>query len=484
MVVARFIACVRLCGAIRLSAEPAALAADSPAGRAPAVAWSSTLAIYLGTAGASVGLGSIWRFPYLAGTGGGSAFILVFVLACVLVATPLLVAEFSLGRASRLSPPEAAGAVAVSMGRSSRWNAIGILGTVGVYLIFSYYTVIAAWILAYAWKCGVGILSAAGPQHVADVWATFQANPLEAIAWHAGFVAIVILISARGLQGGIEPANKIRAPALLTLLLILVIYALATGNVRRGLSFAFKPDFSAINAQVVLSAIGQAFYATGVGQAMMIAFGAYMQRGTSLVRASLVITASIVLVSLLATMMIFPLVFGYGMNPAQGPALVFDVLPRVFTEMPGGRLIGTLFFSLLVLAALTPSMACLEAPVAWLVGRGFSRPAAVWMVGVSSWLIGIGTILSFNVWSGWHPLGFIPLFAHKTFFDVLDYVCSNIALPVGALLTSILVGWRLSSSFADGQLMETTPFARIACVWLLRYVCPVAILAVFVATLI
>src|SRR5882757_3549545 len=151
-------------------------------GAAPArpasVAWSSTFAVYLGAAGASVGLGSIWRFPYLAGTGGGSAFILVFVLACVLVATPLLAAEFSLGRASRLSPPEAAGAVATAFGRSSRWNAIGIVGTVGVFLIFSYYTVIAAWILAYAWKCGVGILSAAGPQHVGELWTDFQSRPL------------------------------------------------------------------------------------------------------------------------------------------------------------------------------------------------------------------------------------------------------------------------------------------------------------------
>ena len=211
-------------------------------------------------------------------------------------------------------------------------------------------------------------------------------------------------------------------------------YALVAGDVRRGLTFAFKPDFSAITAQVVLSAIGQAFYATGVAQAMMIAFGAYMERGTSLVRTSLVITGSILLVSLLATMMIFPLVFAYGMNPAQGPELVFDVLPRVFTEIPGGRVIGTLFFSLLVLAALTPSIALLEPAVAWLIRiRGISRAAAVWLVGVSSWVLGFGTVLSFNLWSEWHPLGFIPLFAHKTFFDVLDYVCSNIMLPIAVL---------------------------------------------------
>jgi NSS family neurotransmitter:Na+ symporter len=450
------------------------------AGR-PAAAWSSNLSVYLCTAGASVGLGSIWRFPYLAGTGGGSAFILIFILACVLVATPLLAAEFALGRQSRLSPPDAAGAVA----GNRRWNAIGILGTLAAYLIFSYYTVIAGWVLAYAWKCAIGLLADAGPQHVAGLWAEFQARPLEVECWHAMFVALVVVISARGLQGGIEPANKIRAPALLVLLLILVGYALSTGDVRRGLTFAFKPDFSAVNAQVVLSAIGQAFYATGVGQAMMIAFGAYIERGTSLVRTSLVITGSILAVSLLATMMIFPLVFGYGMNPAQGPALVFDVLPRVFTEMPGGRLVGSLFFLLLVLAATTPSIALLEPVAAWVMARfGLSRAAAVWAIGISSWVLGIGSVLSFNLWAGWFPLGFIPVFAHKTVFDLLDYVSSNIMMPVGALLTSILVGWRVSSAFERDELAETTPIARIACVWLLRYVCPLAILAVFIATLV
>jgi NSS family neurotransmitter:Na+ symporter len=447
----------------------------------PAAAWSSNLSVYLCTAGASVGLGSIWRFPYLAGTGGGSAFILIFILACVLVATPLLAAEFALGRQSRLSPPDAAGAVA----GNRRWNAIGILGTLAAYLIFSYYTVIAGWVLAYAWKCAIGLLADAGPQHVAGLWAEFQARPLEVECWHAVFVALVVVISARGLQGGIEPANKIRAPALLVLLLILVGYALSTGDVRRGLTFAFKPDFSAVNAQVVLSAIGQAFYATGVGQAMMIAFGAYIERGTSLVRTSLVITGSILAVSLLATMMIFPLVFGYGMNPAQGPALVFDVLPRVFTEMPGGRLVGSLFFLLLVLAATTPSIALLEPVAAWVMARfGLSRAAAVWAIGISSWVLGIGSVLSFNLWAGWFPLGFIPVFAHKTVFDLLDYVSSNIMMPVGALLTSILVGWRVSSAFERDELAETTPIARIACVWLLRYVCPLAILAVFIATLV
>lgn len=447
--------------------------------------WSSRFAVYFGTAGAAVGLGSIWRFPYLTGAGGGSAFILVFVLACVLIAAPLLAAEFALGRSSRRNPAEAAGAVAQTAGLTLRWNIIGVLGSLTAFLIFSYYSVIAGWVLAYSWKCATGALLAAGPEHVAALWPHFLSDPLQMEAWHAAFVLLVVLISARGLKRGIEAANKIRGPALLVLLLVLVTYSLSTGDVRRGLAFAFAPRISAINAQVALTAVGQAFYATGVGQGMMIAYGAYIERGTSLVRTSLVITGFILLVSLLATMTIFPLVFGYGMDPAQGPELVFDVLPRVFAEMPGGRLIGTLFFVLLVLAALMPSTALLEPAVAWLAQRcRLSRTFAVWATAGAAWILGIGSVLSFNRWSGWHPLAFIPVLANKTIFSVLDYVSANIMLPIGAVMTSILVGWRLSSTFIGDELIETTPAARLACRWLLRYACPLAILAVFVATLV
>jgi NSS family neurotransmitter:Na+ symporter len=461
-----------------------ALSAPATVSKSPSVIWSSRFATYLGTTGAAVGLGSIWRFPYLAGTGGGSAFILVFVLACALIATPLLVAEYAIGRRSRRSPPQAAGAVAIEAALSSRWNVIGVLGTLAAFLILSYYAVIAGWVLAYAWKCAVGILSIAGPQHVAGLWRAFQSNALEVAAWHGAFVLLVLVISARGLQRGIEAANKVRAPGLLALLLILVAYSLATGDVRRGLAFAFTPHFSAITAQVVLTAIGQAFYATGAGAAIMLAYGAYIERGTSLVRTSLIVTGSILLVSLLATLMIFPLVFAYGMNPAQGPELVFDVLPRVFTEMPGGRFIGTLFFILLVLAALMPSVALLEPSVAWLMQRrGVSRTFAVCAVAIAVWVLGLGSVLSFNLWSDWRPLALVPPLADKTFFDAIDYVSANILLPMGAGLTSIFVGWRLDAAFLADELTETIPAVRVACRWLLRYICPLAILAVFVATL-
>jgi NSS family neurotransmitter:Na+ symporter len=445
--------------------------------------WSSRITFYLGAVGAAVGIGSIWRFPYLAGTSGGSAFVIVFVLAISLIATPLLAAEFVIGRRARLSPPTAAGEVARQSGLSKRWNAIGVLGTIA-FLILSYYTVIAGWVLAYTWKCASGALSGLSRAEVTALWRRFLSNPLEMGTWHLAFLALVVYFSARGLHRGIELATKIRGPALLTLLLVLDAYALASGDVRRGLTFAFAPNFRAITPEVVLVAIGQAFYATGVGMAMMIAYGAYVSRGTSLVRSAAIISGAVLVVSLLSTLLVFPLVFHYGMNPAQGTELVFDVLPKAFAEMPAGRLIGSLFFLLLVFAALTPSIAALEPVIAHVLQRTrLRRGPAVLISAGACWLLGIASVFSFNLWAGWRPLGFLPGFARATWFDVADYVSSNVLLPLGAVLTSVLVGWRLKRAVISEELAETTPLARRVCVFLLRTLCPIAILVVLVVKL-
>jgi len=444
--------------------------------------WSTSFAFYLASAGAAVGLGSIWRFPYLTGANGGSAFVFIFILACLAIATPLLIAEFIIGRRSRRSPPEAAGEVARSFGRSRRWNIIGILGTVATFLIMSYYTVIAGWVLAYTWKCSSGQLTGLTRPEIALHFHEFLSDPLRVGAWHLAFIILVGGISARGVNRGIELANKIRAPGLLILLLILIAYALTAGDASRGLAFAFAPDFSKLSANVVLAAIGQAFYATGVGMAMMLAYGAYVPLGTSLVRSALIISCSIVAVSLLSTVMIFPLAYQYGLNPAQGADLVFNVLPTAFAEMPGGRLIGTLFFLLLVFAALTPSLAGIEPIVAWLEQhRGLSRSKASFLAAAGVWVLGIGSVLSFNVWARWHPLAGIGRLQSMTVFDALDFISSNLLLPVGALLTCVFVGWRLPPSLGDSELPEETVATRRIVRLLLRYVCPAAIAAVLVA---
>ncbi len=446
--------------------------------------WTSKLGFYLAAPGAAVGLGSIWRFPYLTGTNGGSAFVFIFILACLGIATPLLVAEFMIGRRSRRNPAEGAGEVAASFGCSRRWNAIGVLGTAAAFIVMSYYTVIAGWVLAYAWKCISGELNAL-PRHAVEVqFHEFLSNPWRVGAWHLAFVVLLGSISARGVNRGIEVANKIRAPALLILLLMLVGYALATGDVKRGLAFAFAPDLSRLSANVVLAAIGQAFFATGVGMGMMLAYGAYVPRGASLVRAALIISGSIVLVSLLATLMIFPLVYRYGLNPAQGAELVFNVLPIAFWEMPGGRMVGSLFFIFLILAALTPSLAGLEPMVAWLAQRqGMSRPRAALAASAGVWAVGIGSVLSFNAWASWHPLASIARFRAMTVFDALDFISSNLMLPIGALLTCALIGWRLPSSLMDTELTEERAAVRRWVLFLLRYVCPLGIVAVLVTAL-
>jgi NSS family neurotransmitter:Na+ symporter len=447
--------------------------------------WSSKLGFYLAAPGAAVGLGSIWRFPYLTGTNGGSAFVFVFILACLAIATPLLVAEFIIGRRSRRNPAEAAGEVAAAFGRSRRWNAIGVLGTAATFFIMSYYTVIAGWVLAFAWKSISGELAALPRSALELHFHQFLSSPWRVGAWHLAFVVLVGCISARGVNRGIELANKIRAPGLLILLLTLVAYALITGDVTRGLAFAFAPDFGRLSPNVVLAAIGQAFFATGVGMGMMLAYGAYVPRGASLIRAALVISASIVLVSLLATLMIFPLVYRYELNPAQGAELVFNVLPMAFSEMPGGRIVGILFFLLLVLAALTPSLAGLEPLVAWLVQRrGLTRSRAAFVAAACVWALGIGSVLSFNKLAHWYPLAGIARLQNMTVFDVLDFVSSSLMLPVGAILTCALIGWRLPSSLEDTELPEETAAARHVVVFLLRWVCPLGILAVLVTALI
>lgn len=445
-------------------------------------AWSSRLAFHLGTVGAAVGLGSIWRFPYLAGTSGGFAFVFVFLLACLVIATPLLVAEFLIGRWSRRNPPEAAGQIAASIGASRRWNVIGWLGAIACYLVFTYYPMIAGWVLAYTWKFASGAFSGLDPPAVAAHFRSFLADPVALAAWHLVFLVFAAGISALGLNRGIETANRIRAPGLLAILLVLVAWSLATGDVARGLAFAFAPDFSRLTPSVVLAAIGQSFYATGVGIAMMMAYGAYVSHEVSLWRAALVISGSIVLVSLLATLMIFPLVFAYGMNPAQGPELVFEVLPRAFAAMPAGRLIGTLFFVLLLLAALTPTIASIEPVAAWLEQRfGFSRPAAVGLVAASGWVCGLASVLSFNRWAGWHPLASVPPFAGMTPFELVDFTAANILMPVGALLVSLFVGWRIAGHIPARELEAMAPPVRRLVLALLRYLCPLAIAAVLIA---
>jgi penicillin amidase len=443
--------------------------------------WSSQLAVYLGTIGAAVGLGSIWRFPYLAGTLGGGVFVGAFVLACLFIATPLLVAEFMIGRYSRRAPIDAAGAMAVSLGRSRRWNIIGKIATIAAFMIVSYYTIVAGWVVAYAWKCATGAFAGRPRPELQSMWRHFLADPWQIMGWQALFLGAVAFISARGLGPGIELASRIRAPVLFVLLLVLDAYSLATGDVAQTFRFVFAPHWSMLSAGVILAAIGQAFYATGVGMGMMIAYGSYMSRRAPLVRPALLVSGSILLVSVMATILVFPLVFRFHMDPAGGPALVFDVLPTAFALMPGGRFIGTIFFVLLIFASLTPSLAGFEPVVAWLQARGMGRGRAALTSVFAAWLAGICSVLSFNVLANWRPLEWIPILAGKTMFEVVDFVSGNLLLPLCALLTCLFIGWRLDRATFAAELDGASALVTNVCRILLRYICPLAIAAVLLA---
>jgi NSS family neurotransmitter:Na+ symporter len=445
---------------------------------------SSRAAFYLVTIGAAVGLGSIWRFPYLAGRYGGGLFVAAFLLACIAIAVPMLVAEFFIGQRSRSSPPQAAGEIAMRVGLSRRWNIIGALGTLSAFLVFTYYTMIAGWVVCYAIDTAIGSFAGLSHEALSGRFQTFLASPVRMSLWQVLFIAITGAVSSLGLSGGIERISKFRAPALLALLLILVAYSLYVGDTERGLAFAFAPRAHTLSGALLLSAVSQAFYATGVGMAMMIAYGAYIPTGTSLVRSAVFIVLSIIIVSLLATLVVFPLVFRYHLDPAQGPKLVFEVLPAAFAEMPGGRLFGTLFFTLLALAALTPSIALLEPAVAWFEKRGVKRPRAVAMVCAAGWILGLGSVFSFNVWSDWRPLHCIAGFGSRTFFDIVDFVSGDLLLPLGAIFTCLFVGWALPRPMTQGQDDATAPRIHPQLLPLLRYLCPIAILVVLISAFI
>ena len=388
-----------------------------------------------------------------------------------------------IGRYSGLAPSDAAGAMAVTIGSSRRWNIIGQLGTLAAFLICSYYTIVAGWVVAYAWKCGTGALAGLSRPGLQSEWRHFLANPWQLMGWQVVFIGAVTFISARGLGPGIELASRIRAPVLLILLLLLDAYSLFTGDVAQTFRFVFAPHWGTLSAAVVLAAIGQAFYATGVGMGMMLAYGSYMPRRAPLVRPALLVSGSILLVSLLATLLVFPLVFRFHMDPAGGPALVFDVLPTAFALMPGGRLLGTIFFLLLIFAALTPSLAGFEPVTAWLQAHGLRRGTAAVATGLTIWLAGAGSVFSFNWIAGWHPLERVPILAGKTFFEVVDFIAGNLLLPLGALLTCVFIGWRLDRATFAAEFGESQALVVAVCRILLRYVCPVAIAAVLLAAL-
>ena len=441
--------------------------------------WSSRLAFLMAAVGCAVGLGNIWRFPYTAGVNGGGAFVIVYLGAIAVLALPVLTAEFMVGRRGQHGPPAAIAALARESGRSANWRWMGlVLGALGALLALSFYAVVGAWTIAYAFKMGAGQLAQISADDAATAFEILNASTGELLAWFTVFIGTTVFISARGLHAGVESAVKLMMPTLFVMLIVMVIYSAVVGDFSGAMDFMFVADFSKINAQVVLGAFGQAFFTVSVGLTNMMAYGAYIERKTSLPQASVIIVGADTAVALLAGFAIFPIIFMHGLEPGAGPGLVFMTLPFAFGQMPGGLVFGTVFFVLLFFAALTSSIAMLEPPVSWLRdATSLSRRIAALVAGSVSFVLGILAALSFNVLSDIHPLGSLAIFEDKTFFDLFDYLVTNIMMPAGGIMIAIFAGWMVKREFSCDELFDGKDgIAYRGWLFLTRYVAP-AILA-------
>ena len=444
--------------------------------------WSSGLTFILAAVGAAVGLGNIWKFPYIVGVSGGGAFVLVYVACVLFVAIPILVGELLIGRAGYRSPPVAMAAVARESKRSRWWSAVGWLGTLTGYLIATYYSVIAGWTLLYVFKAG-GDFGGVAPAEVAAQFDDVLADPLRMTLWHTVFIVIALVIVGRGLHAGIERTVKLLMPSLFVMMLVMIGYAAVAGDFRAAVDFLFSADFSRIDGEVVLAAVGQAFFSIGVAMGLMMAYGAYVPRHVPLTRSAFIIAGVDTAVALLAGLMIFPLVFANGLDPAEGPGLIFVTLPTAFAGMPGGAVFGAFFFLLLAFAAITSIIAIIEPIVAYSEDRwGMRRLHSCLLFGTGAWLLGLATVFSFNLWQDFKPLASIEQFADVTVFGLIDYVTANVMMPIGGIMIALFVGWRMSRVTLDDELGIGGLLFR-GWLFLIRFVAPLAILGIFVANL-
>lgn len=435
--------------------------------------WSSQWVFILAAAGAAVGLGNIWKFPYLTGTHGGSAFVLVYIICVAALGIPLMMAEIMLGRQGRQTPVNTMKTLAQETQSSQNWQVIGWSGTLAGLLILSYYSVIGGWTLAYILRAATGSFSGITGTTASTEFAQFVGNPLTQVGWHTVFMIMTMYIVAKGVQGGLEKAVQYLMPVLFLLLLALVGYAMTTGFFLDGLAYLFTPDFRKLSGDSMLAAMGQAFFSMSLGMGTIMIYGSYVPRCMSIAQTSVAIAFADTFVALLAGTAIFPIVFANGMEPGAGPSLIFETLPVAFGSMTGGLAFGTLFFVLLLIAAWTSSISLIEPAVTLAIENyGMSRLSACCWCGVITWILGFGTAFSFNLWAEAKVFG-------MTFFDNLDYLTSNLMLPIGGILIAVFAGWRISQDVSRQELAVNGQ-ARAFQTWhlLIRYVAPIAVLII------
>ena len=441
--------------------------------------WTSRRAFLFATVGAAVGLGNLWRFPYIAGQNGGAGFVLLYLGFVFLLGLPLVIAEMTLGRKGNQSAVTSMMLLVNEGGHSPFWKSIGWLSVLVPILGLTYYAVVAAWSLDYLGLAVTGRFAGMTGETSQESFALQIGQPLRQLVLHGLFVMSVVVVVARGLHGGIERVSKVAMPALFAILIFLVLYNIVQADFGAAMRFLFTPDFSRLGADAVLMALGQALFSLAIGVGVHITYTAYLPKEFSLPQSAAIVCTGDTLVAILAGLAIFPIVFQYGLSPGEGAGLIFVTLPVAFGQMPGGLIIGTLFFLLLFLAAYTTGIAMVEPVVSWLEEhRGASRPVMTVACGVVAWLGGIISVLSFSVLSDYHPLEAFALMQGKTFFDILDFVVANFMLPVNALLIALFSGWCIERATAAAEFGEPSGAWFAYCRFALRYVIPIAMIVI------
>ncbi|NOQ81914.1 MAG: sodium-dependent transporter [Methylophaga sp.] len=436
--------------------------------------WSSRWMFILAATGSAVGLGNIWKFPYIAGENGGGAFVLVYLLCIACIGLPLMMAEVMIGRRGRQNPVNTLKSIVKEESQNPAWKYMGWMGLLAGFLILSYYSVIAGQAMAYVFRNFSGVFEGVTAQGAQSIYTALTSDPERLLAWHTVFMVFTMIITARGVKGGLEKSVKFLMPALFALLLLLVGYAANTGDYfTQATDFLFKPDFSKLTGEAVLIAMGHAFFTLSLGMGAIMIYGAYLPKDMSIAKVSISISIADTMIALLAGLAIFPLVFANGLETNAGPGLIFQTLPIAFGHMAGGAFFGGLFFLLLVFAALTSAISLIEPAIAWLVeNKQVSRRRASVTIGFATWSLGLLTVFSYNIGENWILFG-------KTMFELLDYLTANIMLPLGGLSIAIFSGWIMAKNSTQEELAIEQPIFYQIWRILIRYITPAAVIIIF-----
>ncbi len=441
--------------------------------------WSSTVGFVLATTGAAVGLGNIWMFPYIAGMNGGGAFVLIYLACVLLIGIPIMMSEALIGHYGHQNPMDCIDMMARVSEKSRNWRFLAVWGGIALICILSFYSVVSGWSIGYLYKTIAGVFQSSTQAEISAEWAHFLSDPWELLLLHTIFMVSTMTIVAFGVEKGLERASKLMMPGLILILCMLVVYGMFNGNFMEGFEFLFKPDLSEVTAKSVLAAMGLAFFTLAIGASCIVTYASYLPVQTPITSNIMKVVALDTMIALLAGLAIFPLVFGFNLQPEAGPGLMFEVLPMTFNQMPGGQVIGGLFFLLLLFAALTASISLAEPLVIMTAEKlHISRVMAVSIIGFIAWLMGIAVLLSFNHWQE------VKLFGRYTFFNLATDIPTRIVLPIGGLLFAIFAGYKIDKHIAQKALLLKSDTWFNLWRFVVRYVSPVAIVIVFVSQLV